>query len=121
MRSIEVMRAIVLSILLMSALATTGSAQECFQIRGRAVLYRGDSFFSIWHVGTDPIFIPANEASANLVCKYVDCVSGDKQPALFADFTICPTRRYIPGAAQPAIVKAVQHPHVVPEWPPSVR
>jgi hypothetical protein len=37
---------------------------------------------------------------------------------LFADFTICPSEPFKPGAAQPAIVKSVKHPHVIAEWPP---
>ncbi len=92
--------------------------QKCFQIRGRAILYRGDGFFAIWHVGTHHIFEPANKQSWDLLCSYMNCTSRRKQPALFADFTICPTVPYKKGAAQPAIVTKVTHPYVVPDWPP---
>ncbi len=107
-----------LTSLLLTLLVPIGSAQTCRLIHGRAILYRGDSFFTIWHVGTDHIFFLVDQPSIELVCRYFDCASGDKQPALFADFTVCPTKRYIAGAAQPVIVKKVEHPLVVPEWPP---
>jgi hypothetical protein len=97
------------------------SAEPCRQIRGRAVWYRGDGFFAIWHIGTHHIFFPADKASGDLICQYFDCESGNRQPALFADFTVCPTEPYKAGAAQPAIVTKVQHPRVVPDWPPSSR
>jgi hypothetical protein len=107
-----------LQLLLLTFLVPNISAQTCFQIHGRAVLYRGDGFFTIWHIGTHHIFMPVDKQSADLVCQYFDCESGDKQPALFADFTVCPTRKYEVGAAQPVIVKKIEHPFVVPEWPP---
>jgi hypothetical protein len=107
-----------LSILLLTAIIPLGKAQSCHEIHGRAVQYRGDAFFEIWHVGTHHIFFPADSASADLICRYFDCENGNRQPALFADFTICPTEPYKQGAAQPAIVKSVQHPRVIPEWPP---
>lgn len=91
---------------------------KCFQIRGRAVLYRGDGFFAIWHVGTHHIFFPADKASADLLCNYMDCTSPRKQPALFADMTVCPTEPFKKGWAQPAKVTKVSHSYVVPEWPP---
>jgi hypothetical protein len=93
-------------------------AQDCFKIRGRAVLYRGDAFFQIWQVGTHHVFFPADKQSADLICEYFDCESGDRQPALFADFTVLPAERHKPGAAQPVFVKKVQHPRIVPDWPP---
>src|ERR1035437_1728764 len=113
------MRAVIafVSIFLMIP-AQSWSAEPCREIHGRAVLYRGDGFFAIWHIGTHHIFSPADKASADLICKYFDCDNGDRQPALFADFTLCPTEPYKAGAAQPVIVKRVQHPHVVPYWPP---
>jgi len=58
-------------------------------------------------------------ASINLICKYFDCDNGAVQPALFADFTVCPTEPFRKGAAQPVIVKKVEHPYVVPDWPPT--
>lgn len=94
------------------------SMQACLSIRGRAIEYRGDGFFAIWHVGTHHIFSPADAKSADLVCQYFDCESGDRQPALFADFTLCPTEPYHEGAAQPARVERVEHPIVVTDWPP---
>lgn len=100
----------------MLTVAIPASAQECSVIRGRAVLYRGDGFFAIWHVGTHHIFFPADKASFDLLCRDMDCESSDKQPALFANFTVCPTKPFIPGAAQPVIVKRVQKPRVVPDW-----
>jgi len=105
-------------LLLVAILATVAHAQTCFQIHGRAVWYRGDAFFEIWHIGTHHVFFPADKQSADLICKYFDCESGDRQPALFADFTVCPTEKYVPGAAQAVIVKKIERPRVVPNWPP---
>lgn len=105
--------------LLLTAVAFVSSAapaQNCFKIRGRAVLYRGDWFFEIWHVGSHHLFFPANKQSADLMCQYFDCKSADRQPALFADFTVCPTKPYKRGAAQPVIVKRVEHQRVVKKW-----
>ena len=99
--------------------AKSSQPQSCFQIRGRAILYRGDGFFAIWHVGTHHIFYPADKASADLLCDHMDCTSPRKQPALFADMTVCPTEPYKKGWAQPAIVKGITHYYVVPEWPPA--
>lgn len=92
--------------------------EPCREIHGRAVLYRGDGFFSIWHIGTHHIFSPADKTSAELVCKYFDCDDPERQPALFADFLICTTAPYIKGASQPVIVKRVRHARVVTEWSP---
>lgn len=94
------------------------SVQPCLSIRGRAIEYRGDGFFAIWHIGTHHIFSPADAKSADLVCQYFDCESGDRQPALFADFTLCPTEPYHDGAAQAARVERVEHPLVFTDWPP---
>ena len=94
------------------------SSQPCREIRGRAVWYRGDGFFAIWHIRTHHIFFPADKASDDLICQYFDCENGDRQPALFADFTVCPTEPYRAGAAQPVIVTGVRRPRVVPDWPP---
>ena len=101
--------------------AKSSQSQSCFQIRGRAILYRGDGFFAIWHVGTHHIFYPADKASADLLCDYMDCTSPRKQPALFADMTVCPTEPYKKGWAQPVVVKKVSHYYVVPDWPPPRR
>lgn len=98
--------------------AASGNTRECFDIHGRAILYRGDGFFAIWHVGTHHVFFPSDKASYDLLCSYMDCDSPRKQPALFADFTVCPTKPFKKGSAQPVLVKKVAHPVVVPEWPP---
>jgi len=111
------MRTILLCLVLSPALVPLTSAQACFQIHGRAMEYRGDGFFAIWHIGTHHIFSPDAD-SADFVCKYFDCESGDRQPALFAEFTICPTEPFVKGAAQMVKVTAVSHPFVVPDWPP---
>lgn len=106
-------------LLILLALVTPAArAQTCFPIRGRAVLYRGDGFFAIWHVGTHHIFYPADHASANLLCRYMDCTATRKQPALFADMRVCPTEPLKKGWAQPVKVTRVWHEHVVPDWRP---
>lgn len=123
------MRKAVVSLLLLvlllvpNALAATHPhqqehSQKCFQIHGRAILYRGDGFFAIWHIGTHHIFYPADKKSWDLLCSYMNCTNPRKQPALFADFTVCPTLPYKKGSAQPAIVTKVTHPYVVSDWPP---
>ena len=106
--------AVILSLVLLVNPARSWSVEPCREIHGRAVLHRGDGFFAIWHIGTHHVFFPADKGSADLVCSYFDCGSIDREPALFADFTVCPTEPYKAGAAQPVIVKRVQHPHVVP-------
>ena len=105
-----------LSLLVLAAVTPPSTAETCFQIRGRAVLSRADGFFAIWHVGTDHRFFLEDEKSSDLVCTYFDCTSTDQSPALFADFTVCPTKPYVRGAAQPVIVKKVEHPRVVQDW-----
>lgn len=114
----NVMRINIFTILLV-VVVLSGSvllAEDCVKIRGRAVLYRGDAFFEIWHVGTHHIFFPADQQSVDLVCRYFDCESPDRQPALFADFTVCPKEPYKQGAAQPVTVKKVEHPRVISNW-----
>jgi hypothetical protein len=114
---LEPMRSKFLILLLTATLTSPASlAQNCRKIRGRAILYRGDAFFEIWHVGTRHTFYLTDEASIHLVCRYFDCKSVDRQPALFADFTVCPTERYRRGASQPTIVRKVEHARVIPEW-----
>ena len=112
------MRLILHLVLVVAISETSALGETCFQIHGRAVWYRGDGFFAIWHVGTHHIFFPVDQQSTDLICQFFDCKSGDRQPALFADFTVCPTERYQPGAAQPVIVQNVRPPRVVPDWPP---
>ena len=109
----------VFPIVVMLALGTSGGlAQSCFQIRGRAIWYRGDGFFALWHIGTHHIFYPADEQSRDLVCHSFDCETVDREPALYADFTVCPPESHKRGAAQAVLVKKVEHTHVVPDWPP---
>jgi hypothetical protein len=107
----------ILPLILLSSPLQGHSVEPCREIHGRAILYRGDGFFQIWHVGTHHVFFPADKASADLICQYFDCDSGDRQPTLFADFTVCPTKPFEAGAAQPAIVKKVRKPRVVPDRP----
>jgi hypothetical protein len=113
------MRTIAIYVALLAAFVPAVQSQKCFDIHGRAVEYRGDGFFAIWHVGTHHSFYLYDNKSADLVCQYFDCESGDRQPALFADFTLCPFERHTAGAAQGAVVKAVEHPRVVTDWPPA--
>ncbi|MDR3792011.1 MAG: DUF3828 domain-containing protein [Terracidiphilus sp.] len=112
------MQKIFLLLLLIAAAAPIGAEEKCVQIRGRAVQYRGNAFFEIWHVGTNHRYFIVDGHSQDLVCKYFDCESPDRQPALFADFTLCPTEPFKQDAAQPATVKNVAHPRVVATWPP---
>ena len=113
------MRKLFLSMLMLVGLVPMVSGESCFQIHGRAVDYRGDAFFAIWHIGTHHEFFLVDKKSIDLVCQYFDCESPDRQPALFADFTLCPTKPFKAGAAQPAIVKNIEHPRVVSDWPVS--
>jgi len=101
----------------LALMASSMHAETCRRIHGRAIWYRGDGFFEIWHIGTHHIFFPADGSSSDLICKYFDCESGNRQPVLFADFTVCPTLPYKLGAAQPAIVKEVNQAHVISDWP----
>jgi hypothetical protein len=107
----------ILNLALLGIIASVVCAEPCTQIHGRAVWYRGNGFFALWHIGTHHIFMPDGK-SEELICQYFDCESGDRQPALFADFTVCPTEPFEDGAAQPATVKEVRNPLVIPDWPP---
>src|SRR5215469_9342996 len=98
---------LIVTIVMAVAMAQGTWAQSCFAIRGRAVWYRGDGWFAIWHVGTHHEFYPRGDASYDLLCKEFDCDSGQRQPALFADFTVCPVAKYVPGAAQAVTVTKV--------------
>jgi hypothetical protein len=69
------MKTILLSLFLFVAVLAHGSGQTCFEIHGRAVQYRGDAFFEIWHVGTHHVFFPADQNSEDLICRYFDCES----------------------------------------------
>ena len=62
------MRKVLVCSLLLALLAgvppvhAANNTQKCFEIHGRAILYRGDGFFAIWHVGTHHVFFPADKA-----------------------------------------------------------
>jgi hypothetical protein len=103
---------ILIGLTLLMAPGQFSSAEACRQIHGRAILYSGDSFLAIWHVGTHHTFFVVDETSSNLIFNYLHYPESDHQ-ALFADFTLCPTERYRQGASQPAIVKRIRNAHVV--------
>jgi hypothetical protein len=92
-------------------------AQHCRVIHGRAVLYSGDSFLEIWHIGTHHTFFVVDEKSADLILDYIPYAGDDLGKALFADFLICPSAPYRRGASQKTIVKEIRHPWVVPRGP----
>jgi hypothetical protein len=91
--------------------------EPCITIHGRATWYRGDGSFALWHIGTHHTFYLSSKESYELVCQYFACDSPDRQPALFADFTICPTEPFRKGAQQGAIIKEIEHPIVITDWP----
>jgi hypothetical protein len=90
-----------------------GLAEPCQEIHGRAILYSGDGFLEIWHIGTHHTFFVVDEKSTDLIMKYIPYESIDRQKALFADFTICPTEKFIQGASQPTLVTRIRHPRVL--------
>jgi len=87
------------------------SAEPCQQIHGRARLYTGDGQLMIWHIGTRHEFWILDEKSWDQIFKYIPNGGGKD---LYADFTLCPTRKFRQGAAQPATVKSIQHPFLAP-------
>jgi len=89
---LTVVRCLLVFLLGGTVLPPCARAQACFSVRGRAVWWRGDGYFEIWHVGTHHSFFVTDKASTDLVCRYFDCENGERQPALFADFTVCPTK-----------------------------
>jgi hypothetical protein len=103
---------IMLCLALQMAFGQPSFAGPCREIHGRAVLYSGDSFLEIWHVGTHHTFFVVDEKSSNLIFGYLHYPESDHQ-ALFADFTLCPTKKYRQGSSQPAIVKRIRNPRVV--------
>jgi hypothetical protein len=96
--------------IVLSSPATLPAAEPCQEIHGRARLYTGDGQLFIWDVGTHHEFWVLDDASWNLIFKYIP-EGGGKD--LYADFTLCPTKPYRHGAAQPAVVKSVRRPHLV--------
>ena len=97
---------------LLTVFGQSSFAEACREIHGRAILYSGDAFLEIWHVGTHHTFFVVDEESSELIFRYLHYPKSDNQ-ALFADFTICPTERYKQGASQPAAVKRIRNAHVV--------
>jgi hypothetical protein len=87
-------------------------AEPCREIHGRAILYSGDSFLEIWHIGTHHTFYVVDDSSTDLILRYVPASVGDSKPALFANFTLCPTPPYRRGASQATLVKRIRNPRV---------
>jgi hypothetical protein len=116
---VSIMRfALLLGLFLLSSAACAAPTEPCREIHGRAILYTGDGQLSIWHIGTHHIFMILDDESYSLLAQYmpIEALPEAGSKALFADFTICPTEKYVRGAAQPAVVKNIKHPHVVPRW-----
>jgi len=105
--------AIVLGLILFATPASSQSAEPCREIRGRAILYSGDSFLEIWHIGTHHTFYVVDDSSTDLIMRYVRPSVGDSRQALFADFTLCPTAPYKRGASQATLVSRIRNPRVV--------
>jgi len=103
----------VLAIFVFSAPTYLHAAEPCRSIHGRAISYSGDGFLDIWHIGTHHTFFVVDEKSSNLLLHYLHYLGNDRQEALFADFTICPTEKFKEGASQPTIVKSIRNPHVI--------
>lgn len=99
-------------LVLLMACGRSSFAGTCREIHGRAILYSGDSFLEIWHVGTHHTFFVIDEKSADLIFGYLHYPESDNQ-ALFADFTLCPTKKYKQGSSQPTIVKRIRNARVV--------
>jgi hypothetical protein len=89
------------------------AAEPCREIHGRAIEYSGDGFLAIWHIGTHHTFFVTDEKSTILIEKFIPYEGSDREKALFADFTICPTESFKPGASQLTLVTRIRHAHVV--------
>jgi hypothetical protein len=98
-----------LALLLMPISLIAG--EPCQEIHGRARLYTGDGQLMIWHIGTHHEFWILDDKSWDLIFKYIPNGGGKD---LYADFTVCPTRPFRNGAAQPSTVKSIRHPKLVP-------
>jgi hypothetical protein len=94
------------------ALGPLSQAEPCQEIHGRAILYSGDSFLEIWHVGTHHTFFVVDGKSSDLILEYLHYPESDTE-ALFADFTVCPTEQFKQGSSQPVIVKRIRNAKVV--------
>jgi len=86
------------------------SAEPCQEIHGRATLYTGDGQLMIWNIGTHHEFWILDDASWDKIFKYIPNGGGKD---LFADFTVCPTKPFKKGAAQPAVVQSIRNPRLV--------
>ena len=103
----------ILGLILFLALAQNSQAEPCREIHGRAILYSGDSFLEIWHIGTHHTFFVVDDKSTDLILNYIPYEGDEHLKALFAYFTICPTAPYLKGGSQATIVKDIRHPHIV--------
>jgi hypothetical protein len=106
----------------LAMLVPQATAEPCQVIHGRAIYYTGDGQLRIWHIGTHHLFMPGEWPSteADGWDKVIDLLAaGGERPevfnrnVLFADFLICPTKRFREGSSQPAEVRRIYHPHVV--------
>ena len=84
---------------LVLALTSPASAEPCREIHGRALYFSGDNFLQIWHIGTHHTFFVVDDKSTDMIMKYIPYPDDGKWKALFADFTICPTEKFIQGAS----------------------
>ena len=57
----------ILGLILFLALAQNSQAEPCREIHGRAILYSGDSFLEIWHIGTHHTFFVVDDKSTDLI------------------------------------------------------
>jgi hypothetical protein len=90
------------------------AAEPCRVIYGRADYYSGDGQMFIWHIGTHHNFWVLDDKSQNMIFHYIPYKPNtDSSKSLFADFTICPTTKYKPGAAQFTKVVRIERPRVV--------
>jgi hypothetical protein len=96
----------------MTSLMACLAAEPCQTIRGRAVLYSGDSYLEIWHVGTHHTFFVVDDKSTDLILETMHYNVNGPLQGLFADFTICPTSPFRQGHAQAAIVKHIENARV---------
>jgi hypothetical protein len=104
---------ILVTLTLLGILTPVSLAQTCREIHGRAISYSGDGFLEIWHIGTHHTFFVVDKKSSDLILNYLPYLGNDRQNALFADFTLCPTEKYKKGFSQPTIVKRIRNAHVV--------
>ena len=99
------------------------AAEPCQKIHGRMILYMADGQLRLWHIGTHHEFEPDYDGSdqgsswdkaVDLLKSGNDDAGAAGDNALFADFLVCPTKPLQKGAVQPAVIRGMIHPHVVP-------